>query len=154
MYWSEQILEEARRNLVESRTTTEERAQHLMATMRRAFPEATVRGYEALIAAMPNQEKDRHVTAAAVKAGAQVIVTQNLRDFAHLPDGLEARSPDDFLEGLFELDPDGVLELLEAQAAALQRPARTLEEILAALEKMVPEFASAVRRHMAAPGEQ
>jgi hypothetical protein len=31
-------------------------------------------GYEELVAAMRNDEKDRHVAAAAVKAGAQFIV--------------------------------------------------------------------------------
>jgi hypothetical protein len=30
---------------------------------------------------MQNDEKDRHIAAAAVKAGAQVIVTSNLDDF-------------------------------------------------------------------------
>ena len=34
-----------------------------------------VTGYEPLIAAMQNDIKDRHVVAAAVKAGAQVIIT-------------------------------------------------------------------------------
>jgi len=76
-YWSEQILEEARRNLVSTATITSEQAERLLATMRRAFPESTVRGHETLIAAMQNEEKDRHVAAAAVKVGAQVIVTLN-----------------------------------------------------------------------------
>ncbi len=48
--------------------------------MRDAFPEALVTGHEWLIDSMPNDPKDRHVVAAAVKAGAQVIVTINLKD--------------------------------------------------------------------------
>jgi hypothetical protein len=47
--------------------------------MNKAFPEALVTNHESLIAGMKNDEKDRHVAAAAVKAGAQVIVTMNLR---------------------------------------------------------------------------
>ena len=35
-----------------------------------------------LVAAMQNDDKDRHVVAAAVKASAQVIVTSNLKDFS------------------------------------------------------------------------
>ncbi len=143
--WSEQILEEARRNLVAKGATTEEQAERLMATMRRAFPEATVRGHESLVEAMPNDPKDRHVAAAAVKAGAQLIVKINLKDFASLPEDLEAQSPDDFLESLFDLDPDGMAEVITEQAAALTRPERTIDELLAALEKLVPDFARAVR---------
>jgi hypothetical protein len=49
--------------------------------MRRHFPEAMVSGYEELIDQMDNDPKDRHVLAAAVVAGAEFIVTANLRDF-------------------------------------------------------------------------
>lgn len=38
--------------------------------MEKYFPEAMVTGYEPLIAGMQNDTKDRHVVAAAVKAGA------------------------------------------------------------------------------------
>jgi predicted nucleic acid-binding protein len=146
--WSEQILEEARRNLVSTATITSEQAERLLATMRRAFPESTVRGHETLIAAMQNEEKDRHVAAAAVKVGAQVIVTLNLRDFSGLPAGLEAQSPDEFLVNLFDLDPGGMVELLTQQAAALKNPPRKLEDILGALDKLVPDFAAAARRRL------
>jgi predicted nucleic acid-binding protein len=149
LYWSEEILEETRRNLVASRTTTEEQAARLIATMTRAFPEAMVSGHEPLISAMKNDEKDGHVVAAAVKAGAQVVVTSNLRDFRNLPDGVEAQSPDQFLCNLFDLDPDGFVELVENQAAAQKRPPRSFDELLDGLAKVVPEFAAAVRTRAA-----
>ena len=69
------------------------------------FPEAMVKGYEPLIAGLQNDTKDRHVVAAAVKAGAQVITTVNIRDFTPLPDGIEAQTPDEFLCNLFDLNP-------------------------------------------------
>ena len=134
------------------RPTTEEQAGRLLATMRRAFPEATVRGYEPLVDVMPNDPKDRHVAAAAVRAGAQVIVTINLRDFSSLPEGVDAQSPDDFLEGLFDLDPDGMADVIREQAAALSRPARTVNEVLTALARTVPQFAAAVRAHLSESG--
>jgi hypothetical protein len=56
-----------------------EQAGRLRGAMERAFPEAAVTGYELLVDAMYNAEEDRHVVAAAVKAGAQVIVTGNLK---------------------------------------------------------------------------
>jgi len=150
IYWSAEILDEAVRNLVASGTVTVEQGARLRVTMERAFPEAEVMGYEPLISGMPNDPKDRHVAAAALKAGAQVIVTSNLRDFQALPDGVEAQSPDEFLSNLFDLDPNGIVELLRDQAAALKKPPRTFEELVAALAKMVPAFAAAVVKHLAA----
>ena len=49
--------------------------------MQRAFPEALVTGYAYLTEVMRNDPRDRHVLAAAVRAGAAVIVTNNVRDF-------------------------------------------------------------------------
>lgn len=147
LYWSDAILEETRSNLVATGTTTDEKAARLVATMKRVFPEAGVIGYENLIAGMRNDEKDRHVVAAAVKAGAQVIVTSNLKDFRELPEGVEAQTADLFLSSLFDLDPDGVVSLLEEQAAALTRPPRSFHELVDGLAKVVPDFATLVRAH-------
>jgi hypothetical protein len=95
---------------------------------------------------MPNHPKDRHVVAAAVKAGAQVITTANLKDFAALPDGIEAQSPDEFLCNIFDLDPVGFDELLREQAADLVKPPMSFDELLIRLGRIVPEFVEGVRR--------
>jgi predicted nucleic acid-binding protein len=42
------------------------------------FGEAWITGYEPLIPRMTNDEKDRHVVAAAVQAQAGIILTLNL----------------------------------------------------------------------------
>ena len=52
-----------------------EKIRHRRSEMERLFPEAEVTGYEPLIPAMQNDEKDRHVLAAAVRAGASLVVT-------------------------------------------------------------------------------
>lgn len=147
VYWSAQILDEARRSLVESDVMTDEKALRLREVMESAFPEAMVTGHEQLIEAMKNDKKDRHVVAAAVKAGAQVIVTSNLKHFRELPEGMEAQSPDDFLCNLFDLAPDGMLDLLKEQAEALKKPQCTLAELLTRLAMTVPTFVVAVRAH-------
>lgn len=149
LYWSEQILEETRTNLVETRTTTAAKAKRLVQQMEVAFPEAMVTGHEDLVDAMKNDPKDRHVVAAAVKAGAQVIVTSNLKDFRGLPEGIEAQSPDDFLANLFELDPDAMVEVLQDQAADLRNPSVTFEQLLGGLAKTVPAFVAMVRAYLA-----
>ena len=119
--WSSEILEEMAANLVSSSTMSAGKAARLRATMERAFPEAGVSGYEPLVAAMRNDPKDRHVAAAALEAGAQVIVTSNLRHFTQLPEGIDAQPPDQFLSNLFNLDPEGFIELLREQADDLHR---------------------------------
>lgn len=147
VYWSELLLEEATRNLVANNIVTADQAERLRVGMNTAFPEALVTDHESLIAGMKNDENDRHVAAAAVKAGAQVIVTMNLSDFRDLPEGLEAQHPDEFLVNLFDLDPDSLTAIVQRQAADLKRPPRTFDEISRALAKLVPDFAAAVRKH-------
>lgn len=144
LYWSTQILDETTRNLVGTGTITQEQAERLRDAMTGHFPEAMVTGHEALIDAMPNDAKDRHVAAAALKAGAQVIVTSNLKDFRQLPEGIEAQSPDEFLTNLFDLDPDGMTALVQTQAKALRNPPRSFKELLAGLAKTVPDFAASI----------
>jgi predicted nucleic acid-binding protein len=144
--WTDRILDEATDNLIAAGRMTREQAARLRQAMSAAFEDAMVTGYEILIPAMANHEKDRHVAAAAVKAGAQVIVTVNLADFRNLPAGIEAQSPDEFLCDLFDLDPDGMIELVRAQARDLRRPPRSFAEVLAALTKLVPHFGAALRQ--------
>lgn len=146
-YWSAQILEEMRRNLVRTGTTTKGQAHSLVAQMQKHFPDATVTGYEALVPAVHNHEGDRHVVAAALQAHAQVIVTSNLKHFRtkDLPPGIEAQHPDEFLVNLFDLEPAGMVALLKQQAAALRRPPMELPQLLDGLAKTVPGFARLIR---------
>ncbi len=144
--WSEEILDEMERNLVSTETMPKDKAAKLRAQMEKFFPEAMVTGYEPLIAAMQNDAKDRHVVAVAVKAGAQVVTTANLKDFKPLPDGIEAQSPDEFLCNLFDLDPGGFVEILREQAADLHKPPVTFEELLDRLARPAPDLVAVVRR--------
>lgn len=143
VYWSETILDEALRNLVSDGRMTEESATKLLAVMRRAFPEAQITDYEALIPSMRNDEKDRHVAAAAVKAGAQVIVTSNTRDFHPLPSGIDVQTPDDFLCNLFDLDPPHMMDVLETLARRYRKPPMEIPHIVNALA--LAGFAELVR---------
>jgi hypothetical protein len=145
--WSRHILDETERNLVLTGTMPADKAKRLRAVMERYFPEAMVTGYEPLVAAMKNDAKDRHVVAAAVKAGAQVVVTANLKHFKPMPDGVEAQSCDEFFCNLFDLGPDRLVELLSEQAADLRKPPVTFEELLDRLARGVPDFAAMVKSH-------
>lgn len=147
-YWSEMILDEALRNLVADGRVPEQKAARLGAMMRRAFPEAQVTDYENMIPSMRNDEKDRHVVAAAVKAGAQVIVTSNTKDFYDLPAGIEIQTPDEFLSNLFDLDRPRMMAVLETLAQRYQTPPMDLPRILDALA--LKEFGDLVRAHLGA----
>lgn len=148
--WSKDILDEIERNLVSAGTMPADKAARLRTTMEKYFPEALVTGYEPLVAAMRNDTKDRHVVAAAVKAGAQVVTTANLKDFTPLPGGIEAQSPDEFLCNLFDLDPDAFTEMLREQAADLQKPPVSFNELLERLARAVPDLVAAVKAHIKA----
>jgi len=146
--WSEQILDEALRNILMDRPdlTAVDLGQRFDA-MRRAFPDAAVVGYEHLIDAMTNHPGDRHLLAAAVRGRADVIVTDNLKHFppaALEPYGIEAQSPDEFLSYAFDLDPERIVIALDTQAEARQRPPNTLGDSLTALASKLPEFTETV----------
>ncbi|NDV15714.1 PIN domain-containing protein [Muricauda sp. TY007] len=80
----------------------------------RAFPDAMVNNYEPLIETLQlPDEKDRHVLAAAIKTNANVIITENLKDFPkeYLASfGLSAKSSDDFLTDIIDLNPEKAVE--------------------------------------------
>ena len=57
------------------------KTSRLIEQLQQAFPTSEVVNYDALIDAMTCHPKDRHVLAAAVAGGAQVVVTFNVKDF-------------------------------------------------------------------------
>lgn len=105
--------------------------------MLEALPDAMVNGHEPLIAAidLPDAD-DRHVVAAAIRSGAELIVTHNLGDFptvALAPHGIEVESPDEFVLGLLDTEATGVVRVVRDQAAALTNPPRSPSYVLDAL---------------------
>lgn len=147
--WTDTILTETSRNIVEDTPRlTSEQLDITFAAMRRAFPDATVSGYEHLVESMTNDPKDRHVLAAAVAGGADVLVTSNLRHFPREDcerHGVRVQSPDEFLCEATEAARDVMIEVIGAQAARKGRPPMTIAEMLARLEAQVPRFVATIR---------
>lgn len=144
--WSEDILMEMARNLVAKGKVNDAQAERLKAKMKESFPEAMISGYESFEGGLSNDPKDRHVVAVALRSGAELIVTSNIRDFRPLPEGIEAKRPGEFLIDLLDLHPFPMLELLRLQAADKKRPPQTFEQLLTGLSKTVPDFVAEVRR--------
>ncbi len=138
--WSDQILDECFRSILRDRPDLRpEDLQRTRDAMNRAIPDALVTGFESLMAGieLPDPD-DRHVAAAAIRAGAQSIVTLNLRDFPDdklEPLGLEAVHPDDFVVNSIDLAPAAICAAVDAQAAALKKPPKTRAELLETLQQ-------------------
>jgi len=114
---------------------------------------ALVTDYEPLIPTLTNDEKDRHVLAAAIRAGAQIIVTFNLKDFpnnALSPHEVVALHADVFLTRLHALYPDELDRIIREQAAALRKTARTAGQLLDTLAQHTPGFVRLVRPRLLA----
>lgn len=152
-YWSDTILDELFRALVRQGLVAREQAARLRRTLQSAFEAASLprTRYAPLIGAMTNHPKDRHVLAAAVAAGAQVIVTFNLRDFpdtALSPHAIRAQSPDTFLSALFEIEPALLAQIVVEQAEDLQNPPIAVADLVASLAQHAPHFAECVRHEL------
>jgi hypothetical protein len=144
------VLAELRRNLVKA-GAKQEAVEHRLTQMAAYFPDAQVTSYEELIGSMANHPKDRHVLAAAIAGRADILVTENLKDFppAAVADfGIIIVGQDDFLSGLLELYPDPVLDALRRQASRYRREPRTVTDLLNVLASPgqgCPEFARQCR---------
>lgn len=140
VHWTDEIHEEWTRAVRERHPDlAPEQFARTRTLMERALPAARVTGYRRRLkqVTLPDPD-DRHVVAAALKAGASTIVTFNVRDFpaeALAPHGLEAFHPDDFVRALYVAEPERVVEVARRHRATLRRPPLTVTEYLAALRR-------------------
>jgi predicted nucleic acid-binding protein len=137
--WTETIHDEWLRNVLnENPQLSPERLARTRNLMNEAVRDCLVTDYEDLIDSLTLPDPDdRHVLAAAIRAGAEVIVTYNLKDFpaeALARFDMEALHPDDFLVGLLELAPGAVCAAVKRQREGLRNPPKTAEELLTTLE--------------------
>jgi hypothetical protein len=119
---------------------------HLAASV----PEALVTGYEPLIEALTLPDPDdRHVLAAAIRCGAQQIITENLTDFpkdALAPFSVQASSADNFLLRTLKLYPSHAIEVLGRLRQSYRNPPFTASEFIVDLTaRGVPKLASLLR---------
>jgi predicted nucleic acid-binding protein len=147
--WTETILQELARAL-EERIGSASTA-HRIGTMRGAFPDADIEGHEHLISEMTNHPKDRHVLAAAVACGADVIVTDYLSDFPAVstaPHRIVVQSADQFLLDLYAENPASVERVLREQAAANRYPPQTVPDLLVSLAVSAPTTSALIAERM------
>jgi predicted nucleic acid-binding protein len=142
--WSKQILEETKRAQVGKLHWPEKLADSFQRALDQSFPESCVDDYEHLLPLLANNEKDRHVLAAAIRSQASQIITFNLRHFSRqalAPWHMQAAHPQDCLLTLYEMEPGQVIGCLGEIAG---RRRLDLEDIMLRLGKTLPNFASRI----------
>ena len=153
--WSDQIHEEwmtaVLRNRPDLPRAQLERTRSLMNAHVR---DALVDGHQPLIPALELPDPDeRHVLAAAIKCGADLILTFNLDDFPEQAlsiYGLGACHPDLFLVDQLNLDAERVCMAIRQHRSSLKNPHKTFAEYLATLEEQgLSRFSQAVRHYAA-----
>ena len=151
--WTNDILDEALGAVSKNHPDiTAEKIERLGNLMNAAVADCLVEGYEPLIDSLDLPDtNDRHVLAAAIKAGAQVIVTRNPKDF---PKGkvsqynVKAKSPDDFVRDQIDIDRQAVYACIQQIVDSRTRRPVTVEDVLRELERdSLVTSAAALRMH-------
>ncbi|MEU4386302.1 PIN domain-containing protein [Promicromonospora sp. NPDC023805] len=146
--WTDRILDETFRNLKEDRPDLDPaRLDRTRTLMNGAINDVLVTGYELRIddIVLPDPD-DRHVAAAAIHAGAQVIVTNDLKDFpaaALEPHAISAWHPDVFLQDLCRENLEALVRIVKEIAAAWRRDADTAA-VLKSLGVEAPDTADKI----------
>ncbi len=137
--WTEMIHGEWIRNVLKDNPQiSPERLARTRTLMNEAVRDCLVSDYEPIIDSLTLPDPDdRHVLAAAIRAGAEVIVTFNLKDFpteALAHHEIEAKHPDDFVVGLLDIAPGPVCVAVKRQRESLRNPPKTAKELLDTFE--------------------
>lgn len=149
--WTEAILDEVETALRRNRPDiSPDKVDRLRHRMNDAVADCLVTGYEPLLPALQLPDaKDRHVLAAAIRAKAQVIVTDNAGDFpAPYLAGwdIEPKSADEFVVDQIYLSRQAVFGAVQRIADSRRNPPETVRDVLDQLERSgVPQAVAMLR---------
>lgn len=138
--WTDRVHEEWISTLLRNRPDlTRDRLEKTRRLMDAHAGDSLVEGYESLIPTLDLPDPaDRHVLAAAIRGGADGIVTLNRQDFPDrslAPFGIASWKPDDFICSLFDTTPVLVVEAARRQRANLHRSRPDAAAFLDTLER-------------------
>lgn len=142
--WSREILDETERAITtilskKGAIDAIERGRRARVSMEQAFDEALVSGFDHLIPAcnaLPDKD-DAHVLAAALACRADMIVTENMRDFPAAvltPRHIEAKPADAFIADTLSLDIGRGVSAIRAMRLRFGRPSMDAEDLLLSCE--------------------
>lgn len=131
--WSNHIFEEWKSVMVR-KGISEDVAEKRVQVANKAFPDALVYNYEGLLKNLKLPDPDDcHVLAAAIKINANVIVTNNIKDFpeSYLETfGLKVKSADDFLTDIIDLNHEEALKAFKEMVLNKKNPELNEYEVL------------------------
>ena len=139
--WTDEIHDEWIRSLLKTRKDlTAEQLHRTRNMMNQAVLGSLVTDHQDLIPGLTlPDENDRHVLAAAIKCGASVIVTSNLKDFPAdylWRFGIEPQHPDDFIACQFDLNQPVACSAIKRLRQRLKNPPKSVAEYIQTVEKL------------------
>lgn len=149
--WTARIHDEWMRNILKNRPDIQpDQLERTRQLMDKHCHDCLVTDYEILIDSLQlPDEDDRHVLAAAIRCGADAIITKNLKDFPDdelSPYGIQAIHPDDFVINNIDLNVAKVLEAVRKQRASLKNPVIDVDSFLDILLKQgLPQTVEVLR---------
>lgn len=154
LIWSDELLNEAKRTLIERKPTTDAIAERWVGYLREAFPDghtdinALPEGID--LATMTADPDDQHVCALALAGKAQLLITfdDSLATDKLLDHGVAVIAPDAILAPAFDEQPQLLLAILERQAKTWHN--RPLPDLLDAFDRAGVPDSSAESARVAA----
>lgn len=148
--WSEAILEELRRNVVADYPDIDPDrfSRHTLSQMRQSFPEALAEVSSDDIDRLDNHPEDRHVAAVGILAGANAIVTLNVKDFGGRvlgKAGVIVLTPGELVDKVLQEAPELVVHAIRRISSRWKKPPRSPVEVVDRLAAH-PTLADAMRR--------
>ncbi|MEM9055647.1 MAG: PIN domain-containing protein [Pseudomonadota bacterium] len=148
--FTEEIIDEWTRSLIRNKPELEQSVLEQAAVVRDVFGECFVTGHEPLICGLQLPDpNDRHVLAAAIKCSAQIIVTENLKDFPSEvleEHDIEVSGADDVLTNTYDLFPIEGAKALKTVRQRYNNPPYNPSEFLMDLTKSgLPKLAATAR---------
>lgn len=149
-HWTDHIHDEWINALLRQGKHTREKLERVRDLMDAYARDAKVTAYEPLIGTLELPDPDdRHVLAAAIRCGADAIVTFNRKDFpspALGPYEIDVLHPDDFIYYQVDMAPSICCSAIKQQRLALRNPAVGVDEFLTALQRQqLPQTVSKLK---------
>jgi predicted nucleic acid-binding protein len=153
LFWSDQLLTEAKASLIRRKGLSDEVAQRWVDYLRQSFPHGRTevdRPDDSRAASLTVDPGDHHVCDLCVTAGVDYLFTH---DRGYLRSALQERGiavvrPEQFLLTAFEEQPQAILAVLELQAETWAG-GQSIGELLDALERAgAGQFVSVVRAQL------
>ena len=136
--WSEHIFDEWK-SVMERKGISPEVSERQVNKANLAIPDASVKNYDGLIAGLSlPDKKDCHVLAAAIKTNADIIVTNNIKDF---PEeylntfGLKVKTADDFLTDIIDLNQEQAIAAFKEMVLNKKNPELDELQVLDSLRR-------------------